>query len=85
MSVILLENAKEELVRPCLMKDGQIGVIVRCNTTKYVGRIVQRSGDSLISIGKRHDNYWDNLKDLKHDFLVRILLNGTKLEIVDNE
>ena len=70
------------------MRDGQIGVITQWPIGDYVGRIVMRSCNDLITIGKpgrqNWTSYFSNPHD-NHNTRVRILTNGETLIIEDNE
>ncbi len=60
------------------MKDGDIGVVVSCLLECYLGRIVQRHYDKLITIGMAHQ-YWAFISKLPSDFRVRLLEKGDTL------
>jgi hypothetical protein len=63
------------------MSDGQIGIIVSWSGFgNYVGRIVQRYGDTLISLQKPSGNSWSQIT-LEDDCRVRILQKGETLII----
>ena len=82
---------KESSTDVCVqrMRDGDIGVVVAWNGSSkdgYVGRVVQRYGENLISLGMGKDNSWCGLfgghnRAAWEDCLVRILNPGTKLEV----
>lgn len=62
------------------LKDGQIGIVTE-NFENYYGRIVQRFGGKIITLGKGTINSFDDNCALE----IRILKNGEKLQISDNE
>lgn len=69
------------------MKDGQVGVITQWGTTPhYIGRIVQRYVNGLITIGRQSGESFSSnvLLHVNQDHRVRLLEPGEKLEIVDN-
>lgn len=63
------------------MQDGQIGVITKWGTsTEYLGRIIQRYNDVLVSVGNSSGKAWPFMlsqeRDNKKDFTVRPLESG---------
>ena len=76
----------EEKVKTLLakdLKDGQLAVIVE-DFANYKGRIIQKYGDSLVSIGLPTGEGWTNgaaVVTLK----VRVLQDGETLTIINNE
>ncbi len=76
MSVKLVE--RDLFIEMNQLKDGQIGIVV--DEGVYCGRIVQRFGDRFVSIGisKEGSFFGGNVLN------VRILKNGEKIEIVNN-
>lgn len=83
----------KRLVNIVEMKDGDIGVIRKWDLhTKYLGRVVQKAENDIISIGMRRDeSWWDfmNLFDSKsfslkpNNFMIEILQAGDTIEIKD--
>lgn len=68
------------------MKDGDIGIIVQWQSGFYLNQIVQRCGESLISIGKPQYNSWPKLFKSDADFeklRVRLLKAGDTIEVTD--
>lgn len=67
------------------MLDGQVGIITNWeDSPQYVGRIVQRHGDDLITINAPKGNSWPRLFHNEMDMpecRVRILPKGTKIEL----
>jgi len=68
------------------MKDGDIATITDWSscTHLYVGRIVQRLGSSLITLGQGNGSRWDGLFDdsnVDAHCQVRILPKGTVIEL----
>ena len=69
------------------MKDGQIAVITNWGyIPEYVGRIIQRYGNSLISIGMDCGKAWPEFINEKPDnaYRVRLLQPGETITIVEN-
>ena len=64
------------------MKDGDIAEIVEWTVGRYTGRIVQRYGDVLITLGMDENESFEDVlkgKDLSNNScLVRILPKGTE-------
>jgi len=69
----------------CDMNDGDIAVIVAWTQAEYVGHIVQRYGDVLITLGKPEGYRWPDcfrLGGLNSFCRVRILEKGETLVVV---
>ena len=81
MAVELLEKEPIEGIPVSMMKDGVIGVIVAWGFAEYIGRVVQRHGNTLISIGMESNCVWDDIDSLSPDCRVRVLEKGEKLVI----
>lgn len=83
MAKIIKEVSQEVSVYS--MKDGEIGIITSWGGPAYVGRIVQRHGDKLITIGQDSGKSWGGFFEASmprlDGYLVRILPNGTKIEL----
>ena len=79
----VIEKTPVLVVHPSEMKDGQIGVIVEWAGSCYLGEVVQRYGDELIVLNKPEGQAWGTL-NVANNCKVRILPNGTTLEITDN-
>lgn len=60
------------------MNDGDVAVIVGCFITGYLGRIVQRYENNLITIGKSEE-HWEPISRLPDNFCVRLLEKGETL------
>ena len=85
---MLTLNVDNGLIHPCYLKDGQIAVMVEHFDRGYVGRIVQRLGNDLISVGGSKGNVWGGMchdKVPMGTMLVRALENGETLTIEGNE
>jgi hypothetical protein len=85
MNVILSEKHRYVI---CVqdMEDGEIGVIVGWTATHYIGSIVQRYGDSLITVAKSSGESWPEAFRYGkrwEDCRVRLLQPGDTLEIVE--
>jgi hypothetical protein len=75
----------EEKVKTLLakdLKDGQLAVIVE-DYSNYKGRIVQKYGDNLVSIGLPTGNGWQEWATVILE--VRVLQDGETLTIFNNE
>ena len=81
MAVELLKEEPIEGILVSEMKDGDVGVIVVWEPTEYIGRIVQRHEDELISIGKAYKYRWNAIYRLPSACRVRVLKKGEKLVI----
>jgi len=68
------------------MKNGQVGIITKwANVPGYIGRIVQRYGNILISVGMHSNQSWDTvLRECSDYHKVRLLRNDEPL-YVDND
>jgi hypothetical protein len=64
------------------MKDGQIGEIVQDNV--YGGRIVQRFGHKLVSLGFYSGKAWEHLFQSTSTMKIRLLEKGEKIFITRN-
>jgi len=75
------------IVQVTEMSDGDIAIIEKWSNQKhYVGRVVQRYDNSLISLGLPQGKSWFELFRTKFEkdddqFMVRILPAGTVMEI----
>jgi hypothetical protein len=75
----------EEKVKTLLakdLKDGQLAVIVE-DYSNYKGRIVQKYGDNLVSIGLPTGSGWQEWATVTLE--VRVLQDGETLTIFNNE
>ena len=67
------------------MRDGDIAVITKWGVCRYTGRVVQRCGDGLISLGLDKGECWSDAFrghfDRDDRYMVEILPSGTTLEI----
>ena len=66
------------------MNDGDIGVITSWNALDYIGRIVQRYRDLLITVGSPSGNGWERYfrsNDTKPRCRVRLLEKGETLVV----
>jgi hypothetical protein len=76
MGAILL---KQGLIEMRQLRDGQIAVIAGSN---YNGRIVQRYGNSGVTIGHYSGNGWEDIRN--NTLLVKVLSDGELIEVFDN-
>ena len=85
MTVALEENNKHRIVHPSEMRDGEIGVIVKWEPDNYIGRIVQRYNDILITIGEPTGKAFPDIcrysTGTTSSCKVRILEKGEKIVI----
>lgn len=83
MPVILRQKRDESIVSVADMQDGQIGVIIgwAFSNQSFNGRVVQRCGSTLFSIGKGVGWSWDNCGSLASTCKVRLLKKGEMLEV----
>lgn len=66
------------------MQDGQIAVITNWGTdSRYVGHIVQRYGNNLVTLAADSGHGWSNffIGSRTADYLVKILHQGTTIRI----
>ena len=83
MGVRILDDRRDETIPVREMKDGQIGQITEWggSTGRYGGTVVQRWGAKIVTLGA--SGGWDLFTG--DTYRVRILLDGTRLEVTDNE
>lgn len=83
MPVILKTKIDESIVSVAEMHDGQIGVIVgwTYGDLNYIGRVVQKCGDLLVSIGMPYTNSFTDCNKYSSSCKVRLLKKGEILEI----
>lgn len=79
MSVQLKDSNNRNLIETSQLQDGQIAVIV--NYQPYIGRVVQRVGDRLQTIGGTQGNSWTISGPT---FKVRPLEVGETIEVTGN-
>ena len=84
MSVKLRKENDPMTINMHDMEDGDIGEIINWNVHDYIGRIVQRYGQHLLSVGQRSGKGWAGMFNAQRDEnrRVRILEPGEVLEIV---
>jgi hypothetical protein len=68
------------------LQPGQVGMITGWTSRHYLGRVVVRYKNSLITVGGMEGECWDNMdklsdKDVYPQLRVRVLVPGTKLEV----
>lgn len=78
MAVELVSSSKGERTIGTL-EDGKIAVIT---SGKHIGEVVQRYGDSCISIGKKYGHGWTGCGG--NSIKVRVLEEGEIIKIIDN-
>ncbi len=90
MSLKLVDK-DDGTIHPTAMRDGQVGEITSHAMNSHIGAIVRRCGDHLapldrsIGVGTTPPRGVWLLTDLGESFHVRVLPNGTWLEVTDNE
>lgn len=79
-------KSKDRIVHIRDMKDGQIGEIVKWdNIDHYIGRIVQRHHDILVTIGENSLYSFDEaINHGGENLMVRLLEPGEELRIIKN-
>ena len=83
MSLRLVDDRSDGTIPVRDMRDGQIGVITEWggSTVTYHGAPILRQNSSLINLNS--GGGWDVFKE--DAYRVRVLSNGTRLEVTDNE
>lgn len=79
--VELIGNERNNRVLAKDLKDGQIAIITE--SCPYNGRIVQRFGDDMITIGLPSGHHWTQIGN--NTLEVRILEDGELIKIKDNK
>lgn len=82
MAVKIVGTAPDGTIAGDELRDGQIAVFVNGDPT-YIGWIVQQSGDRVFVLGK--PSGYSFADGLNHSVRLRVLPNGTKIEVEDNE
>lgn len=79
-------KSKDRIVHIRDMEDGQIGEIVKWGSIDhYIGRIVQRYRDILVTIGENSDHSFDvAINRGGENLMVRLLEPGEELRIIKN-
>jgi len=87
MGVKLESKRRKGVINVSELKDGQIAEIISWIYSEYIGIIVQRYQDSLVSIGESSGDSWESIYK-SHLFnevcVVRILDEGEMLIITNN-
>jgi hypothetical protein len=86
---VKLESNNNTIINVHDMKDGQIAEIVNWGDNdyieNYIGKIVQKLGDILITVGEGVVGTSSTIFNRKEDnYFVRLLNIGEKIEIVEN-
>jgi len=82
-----LKNKKTDEIHVSKMKDGDIAVITRWLVGSYVGRVVQRYKNCLLTLGEGSGKGWGEFfsyqqtKDKDYEDYVRILKKGEVLVV----
>lgn len=83
--MVTLKNIEKNGIKVSDLECGQVAVIIEWGAhNDIVGRIIQRYGDSLVSLGRKIGNSWTTIP-AGEAFRVRVLENGTELLITHNE
>lgn len=81
MSVRIKTDADDNTIPAIEMEDGDIGIVTKWGVfSETTGRIVQRHGEGLMTIGEVYGQRWDACPK-GADTRVRVLEPGTTLEI----
>lgn len=80
--VKLKSNEKPNTIMAKYLEDGQIAVIVE-DFSDYKGRVIQKFGDNLVTIGMSSGQGWCNGDSVT--LLVRVLENGEELIVTNNK
>lgn len=82
------EPVDETIVSITQMKDGQIAEIITCDPEDIYepGAVVQRVGPMCVQLGFGSDSSIQSFfeTDTRYKIVVKILKNGTRLEVVNN-
>jgi hypothetical protein len=81
--MIKLNEEKGDTLLAKDLKDGQLAIIVG-DYSNFKGRIIQRYGNDLVSIGLPIGNGWSNRADAV-TLEVRVLQDGEILTVLNNE
>jgi hypothetical protein len=82
--VTLNKNKEKKVILMQDLKNGQIAVVLKNDGfSRYEGKIVQRYGNSAVSIGEESGEGWSNIQE--NTLKVRILKQGEILTISDNK
>jgi hypothetical protein len=81
--MVELNKGVEETIMAKDLKDGQLAVIVE-SYSNYKGRIVQKYGDDLVTIGLPTGHEWTNGANVV-TLAVRVLQDGETLTVLNNE
>jgi hypothetical protein len=84
MTVRIEEESTDNTIPAYKMCDGQIGVITDSSSNSYRGEVVQRIDKALVRLGYGRSETWNPIPE-REGFRVRILPNGTRLVVEDNE
>lgn len=81
--MLRLKDKSKPDVNVTEMKDGDIAVITDWSVGEYVGQIVQRYGDDLVTVGDNWGHSWSSFFQRNHSkqCRVRILESGDELVI----
>lgn len=78
----IVSKIAPQTVTPAEMKDGEIGIIRNWSVSGYIGRIVQKYKNDLITLGMRAEHSFLGTGDIAgKKCQVEILSPGTQLEI----
>lgn len=83
--VKLKTEYKENSIPVSELKEGQIGAITHWyGRDEYMGVIIQKYKSSLVRIGDRCGESWDNIP-MSENCRVRVLEKGTELIVTGNQ
>ncbi len=86
MGVRILDDVQDGTIPVSELGDGQLGKVTHWTSdiAENRGTVVQHFGDTLVPIGRPRLEAWHPIPQ-SDDCRVRVLPNGTRLEVTDNE
>ena len=81
--VILKNELEPKQLIASELKDGQLAIIIDTGFEHYYGRIVQRYGNSMVSIGLREGKSWSDITC--NTLKVRVLDEGEIIVVTNNK
>ncbi len=87
MLVRLVDDRSDGTIHIDKMRNGQIAEVTAWPRAEIIGAIVQQCDKALIFLGRGSEESWQTFfgTDSNSHYRVRILPNGTQLEVTDNE
>ena len=78
----LVEHPGQKVIPANKLEDGEVAIVVDCELTNYIGRIVQPFHNDLFTLGAQSMCKWGNYRILPDSFRVVVLPKGTRFELV---